>query len=165
MAKAEQTGDFDNYEADAVTLPRDKAWDNWFKFEKVGDMVQGYIRDVFYRPAEGMFKEQRGITLQQLDGTLVNVGMKRLPFVLNKTDDLRIGDALTVKLEEEKPSTVKGYNATKIFGFYAKKKSAEGPTLLELENEDIAKQNVKISAEEGEDDGVDWDAKPETKAV
>ena len=132
--------DFDNYQKDALTRPRDKAWDNWAKFEKVGDKVQGYIRDAFYRPEEGQFKAQRGITIEQVDGTLINVGIKRHDFILAKTDNLRIGDPLTVVLEEEKKSQTKGFSATKIFSFYGTNlpENAGNPTVKEMDTQDEA---------------------------
>ena len=112
------TYDFTQFKKDETTRPSSKAWGNWKKFEKVGDMVQGYIRDVFYRKAEGIYKDARGITLEQPDGTLINVSIKRIDFVLGATDNLRLGDPLTVVFEEEKPTT-KG-NPTKIFGYYGR---------------------------------------------
>ena len=135
MAKAYN---FDEYQSDTLTRPRDKAWSNWAKLNTVGDKVQGYIRDAFFRPAEGMFKDQRGITLETPDGSLVNVGIKRHPFVLSKTDNLRVGDPLTIVLEEEKPSSTKGYNPTKIFAYYGKnlEANAGNPTVKELDDAD-----------------------------
>lgn len=131
---------FDEYKKDSLTKPRDLAWSNWAKFEKVGDKVQGYIRDAFYRKEDGQFKDQRGITLEQPDGTLINVGIKRYDFVLDKTNDMRIGDPLTVVLEELKPAQTKGYNATKIFGFYGKalEENKNNPTVAELDRADEA---------------------------
>jgi len=108
--------DFDNYKEHELTRPRDKAWSNFFKFENVGDKVQGYIRDVFYRPEEGVYKESRGITLEQEDGTLVNFTTKTLPFILAKTDGLRLGDPLTAEFEREEENT--GKYATKIIEYY-----------------------------------------------
>jgi len=132
---------FANYKNDALTKPRDLAWTNWAKFEKVGDKVQGFVADAFYRAAEGQFDEQRGITLRQEDGTLINVGTKRLPFILSKTDDLHVGDPLTIELVELKPSTTKGFSPTKIYGFYGTKlaENANNPTVASLDNEDKAK--------------------------
>ena len=137
MAK-EKGYNFDNFEKDTLTKPRDIAWDNWAKFEKVGDKVQGYIRDAFYRPEEGLFKAQRGITLEQTDGTLINVGIKRLDFILPKTDNLRIGDPLTVVLEKETPSGTKGFSPTKVFAFYGVNlpENAGNPTVKELDTQD-----------------------------
>ncbi len=150
MAKKETQDPFDNLES--LTKPRDLAWDNWAKFEKVGDSFSGYIRDVFYRPADGLFKEQRGITLEQKDGSLINVGIKHLPFVLNKTDGLRLGDPLKIELSELKKSDTKGFNATKIFAYYGKnlEENAQNKTVLELENEDMAKGGTKPPVAEEE---------------
>lgn len=133
--------DFSDYKKDALTKPRDLAWDNWMKFEKLGDHVSGFIADVFYRPAEGLFDEQRGITLKKTDGSYINVGIKRLPFVISKTNDLHIGDPLTVELSELKPSSTKGFSASKIFSYYGKvlAENMETPTVLELEAEDMKK--------------------------
>lgn len=126
---------FADYAKDAITKPRDIAWDNWAKFEKVGDLVQGFIRDVFFRHSEGDFKEQRGITLEQPDGTLINVGIKQIDFVLAKTDHLRLGDPLTITFEKEIPPSVKGYSPTKQFAFYGKNlpENAGNKTVKELE--------------------------------
>lgn len=130
--------EFENYEKDALTKPRDKAWENWAKFEAVGAKVQGYIRDVFFRASEGQFAEQRGITLEQPDGTLVNVGIKHIDFVLAKTDNLRLGDPVTIVFEKEIPPSVKGHSATKQFAFYGKNlpENAGNKTVAQLEAED-----------------------------
>ena len=137
--KKEGGYDFGNFQKDALTKPRDLAWDNWAGFKKVGDKVQGFIRDAFYRKAEGQFKEQRGITLEQEDGELINVGIKRIDFVLNKTDSLRLGDPLTVVLEKETPSTQKGFSPTKVFAFYGTNlpENKDNKTVLELDLEDM----------------------------
>ncbi len=147
--KAAADNVFGDYKKDTLTKPRDLAWSNWAKFEKVGDMAQGYIRDVFYRAAEGKFKEQRGITLEQTDGKMVNVGIKRLPFVLSQTDDLRIGDPLTVELIELKDPAEKGLSPTKIFGFYGKRIAIEGKTVAQLDAEDFAKGGSKPVVADG----------------
>lgn len=136
------TYDFANYKKDALTRPRDVAWaEPWAKFEKVGDKVSGYIRDVFYRPAEGQYKEQRGLTLEQPNGKLINVAIKRLPYILDKTDNLRLGDPLVIELTELKPSATKGFNATKIQTFYGTNlpENEKNKTVAELDKEDMAK--------------------------
>lgn len=127
--------DFNNYEKDALTKPRDKAWDNWAKFEAVGDKVQGFIRDVFFRPGEGDFAEQRALTLEQADGELINVGIKHIDFVLAKTDNLRLNDPVTIVFEKAIPPTVKGHSPTKQFAFYGKNlpENANQKTVRELE--------------------------------
>lgn len=129
--------DFSNYKQDKISKPRNEAWGNWMKFEKVGDKVQGYIRDVFYRPAEGEFKEARGFTVEQADGVLINVATKRLPFILSETDDFRIGDPITIELTELKKSDTKGFSPTKIFQTYGAHIITEGKTVRELEAEDM----------------------------
>lgn len=141
MTKEKQEGyDFNNYQNNALTKPRDIAWSNdWAKFEKVGDKFQGYIVDVFYRPAQGQYDEQRGFTLKQANGELINLAIKRLPFILPKTDNLRLGDPLTVELVELKPSATKGFSPTKILGYYGVNlpENAGNKTVKELEHEDI----------------------------
>lgn len=144
---------FGDYKKDMLTKPRDLAWSNWMTWKKVGDKVQGHIRDVFYRPAEGKYKDQRGITLEQVGGELINVGIKTLPFVMIKTDDLKIGDPLTIVLEEQKPN--KGLSPTNIFAFYGTNlpENAANKTVRQLYDEDFAKGgSVAAAPEEDEKD-------------
>jgi len=156
------TYDFNNYEKDALTKPRDKAWDNWAKFEKVGDKVQGFIRDVFFRPGEGDFPEQRALTLEQTDGKLVNVGIKHIDFVLAHTDGLRLNDPVTVVFEKEIPAQVKGHSPTKQFAFYGKNlpENADQKTVRQLENEDrkIVDEMSAADAEEKKKADAEFDA-------
>lgn len=142
-----QAYDFNNFEKDALTNPRDKAWDNWAKFEKIGDKVQGFIRDVFFRKGEGQFAEQRGLTLEQTDGTLINVGIKHIDFVLKQTDSLRLNDPVTIVFEKEIPPSVKGHSPTKQFGFYGANlpENAGQKTVAQLEAED---RKIAVAAEE-----------------
>ena len=144
--------DFSKIKDDAITLPRDLAWSNWAKFDKVGDEVSGIIVDVFFRKAEGLFKDQRGITLKQGNGELINVGIKRIPFMLAKTDNLRLGDPLCVSFEKELPAKTKGYNPTKQYAFYGKnlEENKGNKTVAELEKEDIERQNGATAAEDDE---------------
>lgn len=131
--------DFNDYKKDAMDRPSSKAWSNWASFEKVGDSAQGYIRDVFYRKEEGIYKAARGITLEQPDGTLINVSIKRHDFILEKTDNLRLGDPLTVVLEAELAPKKAGHNPTKQYGFYGKNlpENAANKTVKQLEDEDM----------------------------
>jgi len=160
MTKEKGNYDFNNYEQDTLTRPRDKAWSNWAIFEKTGDKVQDYIRDAFYRPAEGQYKEQRGITLEQTDGTLINVRIKRLPFILAKTNNLRLGDPLTVVFAREIPSATKGFNATKELDFFGTNlpENEGNKTVKELDDEDrIAGGSSAPEDEvvEGEPEGIE----------
>ncbi len=130
--------DFGKHKDDALTKPRDLCWDKWFKFEKIGDSVQGFIRDVFFRPASGVFGDQRGLTLEKPNKELINVGIKHIDFVLAKTDGLRLGDPVTITFEREIPNKDTTLNPTKQMAFYGKnlEENAEEKTVLQLENED-----------------------------
>lgn len=137
---------FDEFQKDTLTRPRDEAWDNFHSWEKaeIGDKVQGYIVDAFFRPEEHnddgsvAFHAQRGITLKQLDGKLVNVTVKFLDFLLKKTDNLRIGDPLTIVFEKQLQPKQKGYKGAKVFGYYGKNLDSTlgNPTVKWLTDED-----------------------------
>lgn len=144
------TYDFKNYKQDTLQRPRDIAWNSWKKFEEVGDTVSGYIADVFYRAEEKnpdgsvAFQAQRGITLEQENGEFINVAIKRMAFVLSKTDNLRLGDPLTVEYDKQLPPRQKGYKGAKQFAFYGKnlEGNLDNKTVKELEEEDMAAQKV-----------------------
>ena len=143
--------DFSKFQTQELTKPRDKAWENFAKFEKEGDKVTGILRDVFYRPAEGQYKEQRGFTLEQEDGVLVNVALKREPyFAIRATDDVHLGDLLTIELAELRASKTKGYNATKIYAFTAGtlEENKANKTVKELEAIDMEAEGVEQKEEE-----------------
>lgn len=165
------TYDFNNYQNDALTKPRDKAWDNWAKFENVGDKVQGFIRDVFFRPGEGDFAEQRALTLEQANGELINVGIKHIDFVLAKTDSLRLNDPVTIVFEKAIPPSVKGHSPTKQFAFYGKNlpENANQKTVRELElidrkiaDEEAAKADAEFNGTATEEKKPE-ESKPESK--
>jgi len=128
--------DFNNLQS--ITKPRDKAWENWSKFTNVGDSYQGFIRDVFFKKGSGDFPDQRVLTLEQPDGEFVNVGIKYVDFVLEKTNDLRLNDPVKVVFAKELQPQVKGHNPTKQFEFYGQNlpENANEKTVLELETID-----------------------------
>jgi hypothetical protein len=138
--------DFSKFKTQELTKPRDKAWSEpWYKGEKVGDKITGIVRDVFVRPPEGDFKIQRAFTLEQADGKLTNVGMKREPyFAIRPTNDVRLGDLLTIELTELRPSKTKGYSATKIYSFVSGTlpENDGNKTVKELEMEDAKSQGL-----------------------
>lgn len=140
--------DFNNLEA--RTKPRDLAWENWKKWNQIGDTVQGYIRDVFFREAEGDFDPQRGLTIEQTDGELINVAIKHLDFILTKTNDLRLGDPVKIVYEKDLPAKQKHHSPTKQFAYYGSNlpENANNKTVLDLENED--RKLVEAAAAEKE---------------
>jgi hypothetical protein len=143
--------DFSKFKTQELTKPRDKAWDNFAKFEKVGDKVQGILRDVFYRAADETFKEQRCFTLEQADGKLINVGMKRDPyFAIRATNEVRLGDLLTIELTELRPAKTKGYSPTKIYSFTSGTlpENAGNATVKELEKAEMEEAGVAVDTPE-----------------
>ncbi len=149
-----QAYDFNKAKENSLTKPRDKAWENWAKFEKIGDKAEGFIRDVFFRAGEGQFAEQRGLTLEQGDGVLINVGIKHIDFILKQTDGLKLNDPLTVIFEKEIPPTVKGHSPTKNFGFYGanlpENESQKTVAVLEAEDRKIAVEVAAVAEAKSE---------------
>ena len=142
MAKEKETKveggyDFDNYEKDILTRAKNLGWNNWQKWTKVGDKIQGYVADAFFKAGDDTYEAARGITIKTLAGEYVNVSIKRLPFILSDTDNLRIGDPLTIKFTEEKDNG-KGKFATKILGFYGTNtpETIGNKTVKQLDDED-----------------------------
>lgn len=158
--------DFGAFQQDATDRPSSKAWSSWAKFDKVGDKVQGYIRDVFFRRAEGIYKDARGVTLEQPDGSLINVSIKRHDFILEKTNKLRMGDPLTVVFEAELPSKKAGYNPTKQYGFYGKnlEENKANKTVAELELIDMGIASTATKAEEDADKAFEAMGQPTPEA-
>jgi hypothetical protein len=139
--------DFSKYKDDTLTRPRDEAWSNWksWKDAQEGDTVKGFIADAFYRPEERKadnvtiaFREQRGLTIRQENGELINVGVKYLPFVLSATDNLRVGDPIVVEFTKTLQPQSKGENGAKVFSYFGKNlpENAGNKTVKELTDED-----------------------------
>jgi hypothetical protein len=153
----------------ALTKPRDLAWDNWAKFPEIGAEVSGYIRDVFYRPAETattgqVMKDQRALTLEQQDGTLINVGIKTYPFVLAQTDNLRLGDPLKIVFSKTIPAKEKMMSPTKVFSYFGKNmpENAGNPTVKELTDADQQGGGTVKAAPSSVEDDIQLDTKDET---
>ena len=155
---------FDKFKTKELTKPRDAAWENFAKFEKEGDKKTGIVRDVFYRPADEIYKEQRCFTLEEEDGTLCNVCIKREPyFAIRSTNDVCLGDLLTVELSELRASKTKGYNPTKIFSFTAgidPEAGEDRPTVKDLEAADMAEQGVVDESEDADTETTDPEKEP-----
>lgn len=151
--------DFSKFEQKDLTKPRDKGWNNFAKFEKVGDKVTGILRDVFYQKAEDVYPERRGFTLENEKGEFTNVAIKRNPyFAIRSTNDVCLGDLLTVELTELRPSRQKGYSATKIYSFTSgvDPEAEDGrPTVKELEAADMAEQGVQAETSGDEEEKED----------
>jgi acetamidase/formamidase len=151
------TTDFSQFQKKELTKPRDKGWNNFAKFEKAGDSVTGILRDVFYQKAEGQYPERRAFTLELADGTFTNIAIKRNPyFAIRATNDVHLGDLLTVKLAELRPSKIKGYNATKIYTFEAGTlpENTANPTVKELEAAEMAEAGVADTKSDSEHEEV-----------
>lgn len=165
MSENKEKDVFADYKTQSLTRPRDEAWSNWhsWKDAEVGDKIQGYVADAFYRPEElnpdgsVAFKSQRGITLRKLNGELVNVGVKDLSFVLAATDGLRIGDPLTIELDEIQEPTSKARQGAKIFKYYGTNlpENANEKTIKELDDKDRKEGGSKEPEVDEPEDGVD----------
>lgn len=105
---------------DNSNRPARETASGWFKFVNVGDKVGGKIVDMFNVAAQGVFKEQRGFTLEQEGGVRVNVGIKKYPSYLERTDNLQVGDELGIEFEKEVPAKKAGLNATKVMAIFTK---------------------------------------------
>jgi hypothetical protein len=138
--------DFKNYEKNQLTRPRDEAWGNWksWKESAPGELVQGYVADAFFRPEEKnpdgsiAFRSQRGITIKQPNGELINVGIKDFDFILKSTDGLRVGDPITIRYEKTEKPKMKGQNGAKVFSYFGTNlpENEANPTVKELTDED-----------------------------
>jgi len=154
--------DFKNYKDHTLTRPRDEAWDNWksWKDSKIGDKVEGYIVDAFFRPEEKnedgstAFRAQRGITIKQENGELINLGVKYLSFVLAPTDNLRIGDPIVVELGKVLTPTKKGQNGAKVFNYFGTnlEENKDNRTVKELTDEDKLAGGTSVEEEESEEE-------------
>lgn len=129
---------FDLNNLPQITKPRTLAWKNWAKFTKIGDEVKGFIVDVFYKKAIEGFQDGRGITLKQEDGTLINVSIKNIDFILKETDHLKLGDPMGAKFTSQ-GEKVLGKNQAKIFTYFGINlpENAANQTVKELYEADM----------------------------
>ena len=148
MTKEKVTNNEEDVFTTGEQFARDRA-DGWFTFQKVGDRIGGFIRDMYEAPAQGLFKAQRVFTIERKDGQLFNVGLKRTPYVLTRTDALQIGDELGITFEKEIPAKVNGMHPAKSLTFVSKR---NGDRLVGQQAKDM--QPVVVAAEI-EDEEVD----------
>lgn len=163
---SETNNTFANFgEEKNLDRPSNAAWGNFAKFEKEGDTQKGILVDVFFKAEEGQFPEQRGFTLKTVDGKLVNVAVKNKPaFAVRATNDVRLGDLLTITLSELKASKTKGYNPTKIYSYTsaspADNSNADQPTVRELLEKEMLAAGVSPEVEEKEKDSKETEEVP-----
>lgn len=96
--------------------PRDLATE-WFKFKNVGAKVCGIVRDIFDKDPEGKYAGQRCFTLEQEDGSYINVGVKETKYNIAHVKDVVVGDTLGVEFTKEIPSK-NGLSPAKSMAFY-----------------------------------------------
>jgi len=94
-------------------LGRDQA-EGWFSFKSIGDRIGGTILDIWFKPAEGLFKEQRCFTIKDELGKVLNVGIKMNAYTLPRTDELQIGDELGLSYDKDVASRQGGHPAKSI---------------------------------------------------
>lgn len=94
---------------------------NWFKFEKVGDTIMGYLVEVKDKEGDGDFPPQRVFTLKTKEGDLINVGISlKKDYIIGRANSAKLGDILGFKFEKEIPPSKKGFNAAKSIEVYVK---------------------------------------------
>ena len=94
---------------------------NWFKFEKVGDKVMGYLVAVQDKPGVDPFPAQRVFTLKRKDGELVNVGISlKKDYIIGRANTAKMGDVLGFEFVKEIPSSTKGFGPAKSIEVYVK---------------------------------------------
>lgn len=89
---------------------------NWFKFEKVGDKIQGVLAENPYikEDKSGEYGDQKVFPIQTADGDVVNVGIRvDKDFVIQRTNKVRRGDKIGFLFKEEIPAKQKGYSPAK----------------------------------------------------
>jgi hypothetical protein len=100
----------DNLFEDSSTIPES----NWFKFETIGDNVQGILAMEQYS-SEGKFGTQQVYVLTKADGTEVNVALKHSSNkrAVQQLKSAEVGDILAFKYTED-IDTGKGFPAKAI---------------------------------------------------
>lgn len=94
---------------------------NYFKFEKVGDRVSGFLVEVKDKPAKDQFPPQRVYVLKQHDDSLINVGISlNKDYIIGRANTAKMGDLLGFEFMKEIPSATKGFAAAKSIEVYVK---------------------------------------------
>ena len=94
----------------------------WFKFEKVGDKVMGYLVEVQDKKGDGEFPDQRVFSLKDKEGNITKVGISmNKDYVIGRANSARLGDILGFCFEKEIPASKKGLRPAKSIEVYVKK--------------------------------------------
>jgi hypothetical protein len=106
--------ELENPEANLFDDETTKVKSNWFKFENVGDRVQGTVTDVFTKEGEGAYPAQRVFTLRQSNGDETNVGLRATnEYLMQRTKNVRKGDLVGFEFAKEVPASKPGYAPAK----------------------------------------------------
>lgn len=84
----------------------------------IGSKVFGKYAGHWIKPAEGMYKEQLYIAIENADNTAIVSAVQLPAYRLNEVLGYDIGDLIGVEYAGEKPAKVKGMNPTKVINVY-----------------------------------------------
>lgn len=116
MADAKEKDPF----ADLMT-EENKPDSNWFKFEKVGDKVMGFLVGVDDKEGKDPFPPQRVFTLKNKEGDFVKVGISlKKDYIIGRANSAKMGDILGFEFVKEIPNEKKGFNPAKSIEVYVK---------------------------------------------
>jgi hypothetical protein len=84
----------------------------------VGSRVSGKYAGHWIKPAEGMYKEQLYIAIENADNNAMVSAVQLPSYRLNEVLGYDLGDLIGVEYAGEKPAKVKGMNPTKVINVY-----------------------------------------------
>jgi hypothetical protein len=103
-----------DFNIDQLFDEQNKPASNWFKFEKVGDKCAGKVTRIFEKEAYNNFPSQKCFSLEQADGSEVNVGIKTTgAYLMERTQKVKVGDIVGFLFKAEIPAKVKGNHPAK----------------------------------------------------
>jgi len=106
---------------DSVFKPENALKSNWAKWDKIGKKVAGKLVKLYEKEGDDVFEAQMIYVLEQADGTLINVGIKRSnTYITNGIRESHLGSIVGFEYEKDIPPTVKGMNAAKSIKAYYK---------------------------------------------
>jgi hypothetical protein len=94
----------------------------WFKFDKIGVKCSGKVLSISEKEERDGMPAQRVFDLEQKDGSVIKVGLKKTSdYLMGKTNLVKVGDLLGVHYVKDIPPKVKGHHAAKSIEVYWKK--------------------------------------------